>query len=191
MNSQSTAGQLGDARALAPVTPGRLPWEPLARLLRVSLDTADYAAVPVLTEDHGLWCDATAARALNTSRRQVLRWKAEGLTPAAADRCATQLKLHALEIWGNAWTCVEIGACVRRQARRRGDTRHVAPAPTAGQRVDAAVRRVLIRQRALIRRTASYVVEATDRSVSTSDHLRLVGNAVRSPVDLESLERAV
>jgi hypothetical protein len=137
------------------MTPGRLPWEPLSRILRSRADSADYAIVPVLDADHGLWCDAAAAIALNTSRRQVMRWKTEGLTVRAADTVCAWLSLHPTEIWGTSWACVEIGESVRRQARKRTRQR-----PTADQRVGAAVRIVKANQRALIARVVHDIIAA-------------------------------
>lgn len=52
---------------------------------------------------HEKCCSATViADYLLTSARQVHRWRAADLTPAAADRVATELGLRAEDLWDEA-----------------------------------------------------------------------------------------
>lgn len=142
---------------------GRLPWEPLERLLRARYDSADI--VPGLgagRSGHGLWSDTAAATMLGVERSQVPQWRRSGMTVRAADKAATHAHLHALEVWGNAWLCAEIGECVRRQARRR-----TQPFTAAGH-VDRAVAQALADTRTRVRFAVRHVLAAARPSTVLS-----------------------
>jgi hypothetical protein len=100
------------------MTPGRLPYAPLERQLRLRWDTqtADECGRP--SGDHGLYSDTVAANLLGVTRWAILKWRREGMPAAAADRAAIAAGTHPLLVWGQAWLCAEIGADVRRQAAR-------------------------------------------------------------------------
>jgi hypothetical protein len=153
---------------------GRLPWEPLGRLLRARYDSADM--LPGLggrRPGHGLWCDAAAALVLDTNIRQIQRWKTEGLTARFADRAAARLNLHALEIWGNAWLCAEIGESVRRQARRRRQ-----PFTPTGH-VDRAVAQALTDARTRVRFAVRHVIAAAKADASDADGVTVAPQYIR------------
>jgi hypothetical protein len=91
------------------VTPGRLPYRPLERVLHLRWDApavegrgkADHG-------DHGLFCDGQAAVLLGVRRDDIPRYRRHGLTPRMADRLACHIGLHPLLIWGEAWAGDEI-----------------------------------------------------------------------------------
>jgi hypothetical protein len=98
---------------------GRLPYAPLEWQLRLRWDApavegrgkADHG-------NHGLFCDRQAAIQLGVRRDDIPRYRRHGITPRMADRLACHVGLHPLLVWGQAWLCAEIGACVRRQAQQ-------------------------------------------------------------------------
>lgn len=107
MPTTRTVGSMPSATDRAATLPvGRLPYQPLERLLRAMYDG------PVAEDrvpghpNHGYWCDNAAALMLDTNITQVVRWRAGGLTPKAADKAAARLNMHPGEIWG--WLPVTI-----------------------------------------------------------------------------------
>lgn len=143
------------------MTPGRLPYAPLERLLRASYDSVDWQpdhhtdggrhghwdGLTWIPDNHivVVWSDTVAARLLDVDQRSIARWKAHGMPPSTADAAAIAAGHHPLEIWGQAWTCAEITAGLLDRRRNRQ--------PTARQRaqrlIDAALAEVRRQQRAV------------------------------------------
>lgn len=113
---------------MAPYLESRLPYAPVERLLRARYDAPDWShdihdaplgdrrgftIEPGDRSDHGLWCDEAAALMLDVHRRQIVRWRSEGLTLKAADAVSAHLTLHPLEIWGRTWEVAEISQELR------------------------------------------------------------------------------
>lgn len=47
--------------------------------------------------------DVVVAERLRVSRRQVVRWAAEGMTVASAEQVCELLRVHPGSVWGAAW----------------------------------------------------------------------------------------
>jgi hypothetical protein len=97
--------------------PGRLPYEPLERLLRAHWD-APTATRGAYGKDHGLWCDTQAATMLGVGRYAIMKYRSRGISPAVADRLACHIGTHPLLVWGAAWEIADIGAELRRAERK-------------------------------------------------------------------------
>jgi hypothetical protein len=91
-----------------------LPYAPLERRLQLMADRAVSVTAWCPPDPAENWSDGIAARIMHTSKEAVRRWRACGLSPWLADRCATHLNLHPIEIWGDAWT----DACAANEAER-------------------------------------------------------------------------
>lgn len=64
-------------------TQRRLPFAPLAQLCRGD--------------------DGRLATTFGVQRRQIQRWKHDGIPVDAADRAALTIGLHPLNVWGSEW----------------------------------------------------------------------------------------
>lgn len=87
----------GDPLGVTPPGDPRLPWEPIARHI-----------------------DATAGRRLTTTKHaeyighdeaQVYRWRQTGLRLHDADRLATRLGVHPVELWGDEYLAPGFHLC--------------------------------------------------------------------------------
>jgi hypothetical protein len=91
-----------------------LPCAPLERRLQLMANRAINATGWCPPDPAENWSDGIAARILHTSKEAVRRYRRAGLSPWLADRCATHLNLHPIEIWGGAW----VDACAANEAER-------------------------------------------------------------------------
>lgn len=75
----------------------RLPFEPLQRVIR---DRGLPDGVDPQTVAGSI---AHVAMVLETSKRNVQRWRKEGLTSLKADELAGKVRYHPMELWGDEW----------------------------------------------------------------------------------------
>jgi hypothetical protein len=76
-----------------------------------------FALEPIrrLARANGLVDDSSLARCLGLPRRTLGRADEIGLNDSQADRCATALGRHPVEVWGDAWWSMADGAGDRRE----------------------------------------------------------------------------
>ena len=93
------AAHNGRRCAVGPVG-ARLPWAPLAEVLRRRLGTISEVLMSGGVRQLGP-SEGRMAEVLGVDRRQIQRWHHTGLSFTQADRYAVRAGVHPVEVWGS------------------------------------------------------------------------------------------